>query len=182
MKNKTQSGIVRLLILLALLVGIPSAAWAQNVNQWWSTVATTGEVDEANQGVIDYNTPIATIKSTAPNPTTVTLRYQVSPVDGLFFAGCKQLRVRYRDDGAGARVQVFLRRVDITTGAMITHLSFDSNLFPQAAAFQTQIGPCGNFAFDWMRYSYWVEAVMSKSLAQDVPGKPGLEAVQIIPD
>jgi hypothetical protein len=183
MKNRTRhSRIVRLLILLALLIGIPSAASAQNVNQWWSTVATTGEVDESNQGVIDYSGPFATIKPTAPNPTTVTLRYQVSPVDGLFFAGCKRLRVRYRDDGAGAQVRVFLRRTDILAGGTITHLTFDSNLFAQAAGYQTQVGPCGNFVFDWTRYSYWIEAFMTKSLVQNTPGLPGLQVVQIIPD
>ncbi|HEX8650925.1 MAG TPA: hypothetical protein VF708_08780 [Pyrinomonadaceae bacterium] len=183
MKNIIRSSsIVRLLVLVALLIGVPSVAWAQNVNQWWSTVATTGEVDESNQAVIDYNGPFATIKPAAPNPTTVVLRYQVSPVDGLFFAGCKQLRVRYRDDGPGATVKVALRRTDIIAGGTITHLTFDSNLFPQAAGFQTQIGPCANFVFDWTRYSYWIEVSMVKTLNQNTPGLPGLQVVQIIPD
>lgn len=185
MRNLVQRGLLALrLTLFALLACLPFSVSAQNAGQPWSTVATAGEADEASEPLVAYGATLATIKPAGGSVTPaaqVILRYTVPPVDGLFFNGCKALRVRFRDDGLGATVLLNLKRTEIATGATANLLTFASNNFAVAAGFQTQTGTCANFTFDFNRFSYWIEATMTRSVFGDPPttGNPGLSIIQI---
>jgi hypothetical protein len=185
MRNPVQRGKHAFrLALFAVLVCLPVSLSAQNAAQPWSTVATAGEADEASQPLVLYGATLATIRPAGGSVTPaaqVILRYTVPPVDGLFFNGCKALRVRFRDDGLGSTVLLYLKRTEISTGATANVLTFASNNFAAAAGFQTQIGPCVNLTFDFNRFSYWIEATMTRSVFGEPPttGNPGLSIIQI---
>jgi hypothetical protein len=172
--------VVRLLFLVTLLIGIHATARAQNVSQLWSTVGSTGEPDDIGRTFIQYDGPtafIATASIQGP-PTVGTLRYQITPVDGLFFNGCKALKVRFRDQGEGANIKVYLRRTDIDAGGMSNLIIFNSDQFAAATGFQSQRSGCLNITFNFARYSYWIEVVLTQS---DRSLSPALQMVQIVP-
>jgi hypothetical protein len=168
-----------LLLLTIFLFSVPAQVRAQNSSQYWSTVATTGEVDESSQTIIDYDGSVASIKTTAPSVSTVTVRYRVTPVHGLFFGDCKALKVRFRDDGNAAEVKLYLKKIDISSGAITTVLGFDSVLYPAMAGWQTQIGTCQPVTFDFANSAYWIEAIMTRYVRGGVQGNPGLQVIQI---
>ena len=172
------------LALLAVFACLPLSVSAQNVGQPWSTIASAGEADDASQSLVDYSASFASIKSTAPSQSVVVLRYNVVPVDGIFYSSgsgvCKMLRVRFRDDGDGARVVVTLKRTTISNGATVNMLTFDSNSFAPSANYQTQVSLCtNNVFFDFKQNSYWIEATLSRFPVETVVGKPGLQIIQI---
>lgn len=172
------------LALLSVLACLPLSVAAQTSGpKPWSTIASAGEADEASQSLVDYSASFAAIKSTAPNQSTVVLRYNVVPVDGVFYSSsgvCKTLRVRFRDDGGGARVLVTLRRTTIATGATISLLTFDSDQFAPSANYQTQVSLCtNNIFFDFHQNTYWIEATLSRSLVETTVGRPGLQIIQL---
>lgn len=183
MRNLSQRRLAFQLALLTIFACLSLSVSAQNVGQPWSTAASAGEADEASQAIVEYNFNIATIKVNAPSPSTVVLRYNVVPVDGIFYSGsgkCKMLRVRYRDDGDGARVYVQIKRANIATGVISTMLTFDSNTLPASPNYQTQVSLCtNNVFFDFNQYNYWIEANLSRSVVANVAGKPGLQIIQI---
>ena len=185
MRNSGQRRRLFLRLALATVFAcLPLSVSAQNAGQPWSTVASAGEADEVSQPLVQYGANLATIRPAGGNVTPaaqVILRYTVPPVDGLFFNGCKALRVRFRDDGLGATVLVNLRRTDIATGATATVLSFASNNFAAAAGFQTQVGVCANLTFDYNRFTFWLEATMTRSVFGNPAqtGNPGLSIIQI---
>lgn len=183
MRNPGQRRRLFLLLVLAAFACLPLSVSAQNGAEPWSTVATTGEADEASQPYVVYGASIATINTPSasiPRAASVVLRYNVAPVDGLFFSGCKLLKVRFRDDGQGASILVYLKRTNIDTGANANILTFASNNFAAATGFQTQVGNCVNHTFDFSRYNYWIEATMTRSVFGDNQlGNPALQAIQI---
>ena len=181
MKTSTQRRQLTLLLILAtVLAGVPTTVCAQNSHQPWSTVATAGEPDESSQALVDYNGSSAYIKSSAPASSTVTIRYRVSPVDGLFFTSCKSLKVRFLDDGDAADIRIVLRQTNIDTGALSTPLTFNSVSFPGMRGFQTQYGLCVDFTFDFTVNTYYLEVVMTRSAGpHNVRGNVGLQIMQI---
>jgi hypothetical protein len=89
------------------------------------------------------------------------------------------LQVRFRDNGANARVIVHLRQYNLNTGVITTPLTLDSNAFPAAASSQVQRvnSTCfaGNF-FDFQNNAYFIEAQLIKSAAG---GDPVLAIIRI---
>lgn len=166
--------LLRLLILVACF--IPANVWAQNVGQPWSTVGSTGEADDT--ALVAYDGPTALLPSGSGVPHTALLRYQIAPVDSLFFNGCKALKVRFRDEGTAASVKVALKRTSIETGGTVNMLVFNSDLSPAATGFQNQMSGCLNFNFNFGLYSYWLEASLRKT---QQTASPALQFIQIVP-
>jgi hypothetical protein len=176
MKITTVSiNLVRLLILAAVFVGIPANAWAQTPSNTWSTVGSTGEADDTAQ--ISYDGPTAFLASGSGVPHTTLIRYQITPVDGLFFNGCKALKVRFRDEGSAASVKVALKRTNIDTGGTVNMIVFNSDLSAPAAGFQNQVTGCRVFNFNFSLYSYWLEASLSKTQQS---ASPAIQLIQIV--
>jgi hypothetical protein len=162
-------------VLILLIGGIFSPVSAQTP---WTAVGSTGTTDNTDIGNVLFTTSIASISPTAPERVTVTLRYNVVGVDGLSFTEGFLFTFRFKDNGAGARVVLSLRKVDIKTGITETIGTLDSNDYPPSASFQTQSEFSTNTVFDFTNNAYYVEAELRKR----TPGSfPALMAITISP-
>jgi len=121
---------------------------------------------------------------------TVNLRYNVLPVHDLIKpldpaapGQCRQLLVRFLDNGSAARVYVTLRRMDVRTGQITTLLTFDSNTVAASSSFQRRGGFCNAFEFDFADAQddagsgvYYIEVQLIKTSSA---GNPGVSAISI---
>ena len=193
-----------LLILATIIAGSPSAAYAQNSwfgYQMWTTVGSAGTVDVQDLPIVAYDGPIASLIPNAPDYSSLDMRYNVVPVEGLYVGipsfqlGCLRLRVRYRDEvnaGSALRkapeitVLVKLKSMNLSTGAVTTLLTFNSNDFNAAPGFQTQVSNCDVIRFHFGENAYWIEAQLTHGRVsilgygqQPAPEPAALAAVQI---
>jgi len=189
--------VVSVLLVVGTVLGDVPAVWAWYL---WATVGSAGTVDEADTNIVWLGgseavglLPIGTpnhggtvgIKSNAPLPATLNIRYNVVMGDvlGLFDA---KLRVRYVDNGSGARVIVRLKQYDLDTGEISVMTDFDSNTFPQIApvvspinprsGFQRQEGPCRGRWFNPNKFVYFIDAELIKT---DASGEPVLGVIEV---
>jgi hypothetical protein len=175
------------LALAVLLALLNTQAAAQDAYKIWTTVASTGTVDEADLGKIAFSGPFANFSAGAAAASRAFIRYNVTAVDGLFAqAGpltWPSLIVSYRDNGPDARVQVFLREYDFLS-AQVTpqkQILFDSDLYAPANGYQTRtVGNCGFFDdFDFVPnnqtvHAYFIEVLLYRASYDGNPGLGGL--------
>ncbi len=170
------------LLLLAVSFGTASA---QDAYKIWTTVASTGTVDESDASEIAFSGPFATFGNSVSGPARSIIRYNVVAVDGLFAqAGplsWPNLIVNYRDDGADARVVVYLREYEFGANpmnpALNTRIVFDSDLYPTSNEYQTRnTGNCGQFNnFEFVPNNqnvraYFLEVHLIRNSANGNPG------------
>ena len=146
----------------------------------WTSVGSAGVVDESDSNEHMFLRGTANIKSTAPASTTVVLRYNVVSTGDLNNGGIdKGMSVRFRDNGAFARVKLYLKSYNINSGVTRTLLSFDSNHVGSSGTYQKRFvndGCSSNIRFDFRNHAYYVEAYLSRTNRQ---GKPSLGIIQI---
>ena len=174
-----------LTLILILLTSVLVLAQTPDSAKIWTAAATTGAVDESSLGTVVFTDALATL--TPPAPATGTIRYSVVAVDGLFGnltpTSWPELVIRYRDNGQFSRVYARLREHILSgpqAGQTNTLITFDSDLYPISAAFQTRtIGNCG--VFPGFRFTdppairvYYVEVELSKSGTAGLPALAGL--------
>ena len=172
------------LLLLSLNV---TPALAQDGYKIWTSVASTGTVDEVDQGEIAFTGPFAAFSPAALPQANAVIRYNVTAVDGLFTAPgplwWPSFIVNYRDNGPQARVVAVLREYDFLT-AQVTpfkQVLFDSDLHAQSNDYQTRtVGNCGNFGtFDFVPnnqtvHAYFIEVYLTRTNTIGNPGLGGL--------
>jgi hypothetical protein len=113
-------------------------------------------------------------------PAALDLRYNVVSVPGLLEPDAWGIRARLQDNGDQAQVILYLKKVDLNTGAEHTLITLDSNASPASSGFQTlATHDCQGvyFAFDFDNNAYFVHAVLTKTGAA---GNPGLHAIQLV--
>lgn len=159
---------------LATVLALCGTALAAQANIW-TTVGSTGVVDDTDTGIVEFINGEARVRAVAPAGSLLNLRYNVVQLPGFDGPGSYTLRVRFRDNGAGARVQVNLRRYN-TTGTTTQVAGFDSNAFPAAVGYQTR-ERCINVDWDFNAGAYFLDVEMAKSAAA---GTPGLATVQLV--
>jgi hypothetical protein len=128
---------------------------------------------------------LVTLDPSAPASTQAVIRYNVVAVDVLLASHDGYLlAVRFRDNGAEARVRVFLREYNLNTGVTTTRMTFDSDNLssPSPASIQFQTRPatiCSpDWHFDFVNKAYYIEAYLSRTSAN---GAPGLAAIRLGP-
>ncbi len=162
----------QLCLALAALAALSAPARAQA--HIWTATGSTGAVDEADLDKIHIAGDKVTLTAT-PAGTTAVIRYNVVAVDGLFApltpTSWPALTVRYNDDGPGERLVARLKEYDLTTGAIVTRITFDSDLYPPQADYQTRgIGNCGVFSeFDFTSKAYFIEVELTNISGVDRP-------------
>jgi hypothetical protein len=167
--------LLQLLLVVALVVGSVSVTAAQ-----WTTVGSTGSVDEGDLATSDMSGFQVRIRSAATLPAAVVVRYNVVAAEGVMGGNGIVLNARYRDNGPGAHILAVLRQVNITTGVTTTLLTFDSNSFAQLPGFQAQgVSDCGP-VFDFSTSAYFVETTITKASADGAPALQALQAGFII--
>lgn len=178
-------------LFLVLSAALTTSAAAQDGYKIWTSVASTGTVDESAADNIMFGGPYASFKNTVAGPTRAVIRYNVTAVDGLFAqAGplsWPALSVNYKDDGADARVVVYLREYEFganpASPALNTRIVFDSDLYPPSNEYQTRnIGNCGEFHdFQFVPDNQNIRAYfLEVNLVRDsAHGNPGLGALAL---
>jgi len=157
----------------------------------WTTVGSAGSVTAKDlaqvrleDGVIalghDLAPPAAgptADPSAAFPPVTAVVRYNVTPVDGLFFPPPPaeyhyQLQVCYR-----GVVRARLVQVALADGAENDLLHFDSTAYPPAHTFVANVATTteSSTPMDFVNFAYYVEATLSASAI--VVGNPAEIAV-----
>jgi hypothetical protein len=159
---------VPLLALLTLAVA-GHLAPARAATRFWTAAGSTGTVDEADTGLVAFSGANATFKASATG--SAVLRYNVVAVDDLFspFQGM-YMTVRFRDNGADARVLVRLRRFDVVAGTTATLITVDSNAFGASSSWQVREGDNCAALFSFGIGLYYVEVEMTKSTTDGAPG------------
>jgi hypothetical protein len=198
----------RLAIAVCFLFWTLGGAQAQtpDINKIWTTVGSDGTIDEIDVGKVFFegavvqmgrvpvNTPLGK-KSTlvAQTPVSAVIRYNVAPVDGLFFPttpGCQpgtgvscqgiRLLLRYLATGGNSRVSARLIEVDLANGAETVRLTFKSSDFAAADSYQLQSSAdCGpRWRFDFTRKAYYVEATLTGSRITGF-GAAGIQMIKV---
>jgi hypothetical protein len=152
------------------------AAGAAHAQMSWTTVGSTGVVDDADTGIVDFVLGEARVKSTAVAGSQLNLRYNIVALPGFAGPGQYLMRVRFRDIGADANVRLDLRRVQ-SNGASTLLTTFDSNTYPANAGYQTQ-QKCVGVSWDFAGSAYYVDAALTKS---GNLGTPALALIQLVP-
>lgn len=172
LSNKSPK-LVALLFFAALLVTFNSmTALAQSTDYWTTAGSASASEDEANPAKPTYTNQTAAINA---GPTgAYNLRYSVTAVDGLFNTAANGfMRVRVRDNGAGANVSVVLRRSNLAAGGIETITTFDSDSIGAGSGFQTPANVTFNHAFDFTNYVYWLDVTLNRIDESGVPGFAG---------
>ncbi len=155
----------------ALLAG---AAHAQS--NPWTTVGSAGTVDDTDTGIVDFFNGEARVRAVAAADSVLNLRYNVIGLPGFDGPGSYDWRVRFRDNGSSARVQLNLRRYNHNNGASTALAAFDSNNFGAAAGYQTQTR-CISVDWDFNAGPHYIEATLTKSGAA---GTPAVGTIQLV--
>lgn len=152
------------------------AAGAAHAQVSWTTVGSTGVVDDADIGMFDFVLGEARVKSTAVAGSQLNLRYNIVALPGFSGPGQYLMRVRFRDIGADANVRLDLRRVQ-SNGSSTLLSTFDSNSYPANASYQTQ-QKCVGVSWDFAGSAYYIDAALTKS---GNTGAPALALIQLVP-
>jgi hypothetical protein len=150
--------VVRALLVALLAVGPVAVARADAVpGMLWTSVGSTGTVDEADLGIVLLDGPVAQHAGAAGQ--VVNIRYNVVAVDGLS-AVAIFLAASFRDTGASGRVILTLKRYSFVTAITENLLTLDSNAFPAQVGFQTrEVGDgCATSGFNFNQYAYFIDA------------------------
>jgi len=160
----------------------------------WTTVGSAGTLDHTDlakvslhQSVVQlgvellppppvaHNAATAGLFSAAVPTQQAVVRYNVTPVDGMFPAVTPAfawaLRLRYR-----GRVTARWIEVDLATGTETQLVQFDSNAFPASQSFQVQAAFTAFRPVDFVKKAYYVEATLVAPLL--IVGHPA--AISII--
>jgi hypothetical protein len=177
------------------------------VEKVWTTVGSAGTADETAAGKIFFDhsvvqmgrlvisqTPAGKRALILPQTQSAVIRYNVTPVDGLFTQkqqsctgqSCPALKLtlRFLRAGSSARVVANLIEVDLATGVETVRLTFNSNTFPAADRYQVKSGPssCGpDFLFDFKRKAYYIEATLTGSSIA-IGSAAGIQMIKIETD
>lgn len=161
-------------------------------SQVW--VGSTGA--PANPSRVTLNGAAAYVPASLTSGTAV-LHYSVLPVRDLAQplapGTCRQLFVRYLDNGPDARVTVELKQLKVFTGAVSTLLTFDSNAQPTTSntAFLEGTTSCFAFDFNWAdtqdnalglaSSAYYFEVKLQKSASDGVAAVREFHLVTFVP-
>jgi len=161
-----------------------------NVDKVWTTVGSAGTLDEASvgkvffdHGVVQMGRTVGGVLTTAkgaaiaPQTQSAVIRYNVTPVDGLFTlraapcivqpgGGCAfyGLTLRCLAAGSNAKVVADLIEIDLATGAETVRLTFKSS--PTSNRYEVQFGDSNlgpDFSFDFISKAYYIEATLTAS-------------------
>lgn len=142
----------------------------------WTTVGSAGVVDEADTAIVEFLLGEARVPAAAPANSVLNLRYNIVSLEGFAGPGQYVMVVRFRDNGAAARVRLDLRQYN-ATGTNSLLASFDSNDYAAAVGYQTR-SECILVDWDFDQGPFFIEAALTKSA---VGGQPALGIIQLIP-
>jgi hypothetical protein len=175
------------------LTALAGAAQAQGPTPTaiWNAIGNTAAVDEGDLSIYQFHDTGSVAIRESVSTGTLDLHYNVPglahvevappPVDPEGHGHCVALRAVVRDTGAGARVVVRLKQLDLFRGTGVTTLgTIDSNTSGLASTEYHRFEKClslpHDFQFEYGQFVYFIEAQLIKSAAT---ANPGLKAVSV---
>ena len=154
----------------------------------WQAIGATGTPDETSVSrILMQDNGWAEIRPEIAS-TSVKLRYNIPPVDGLKgspedYLGY-ELRAHARDNGPAARVIITIKEMQWLTGTIRILAQIDSDLFePRAETYWGggYLRDAGGIMkhFRPYHYAYWAEVQLIKTAPE---GRPGIQALAIYID
>lgn len=193
-----------LFLVIALLAFGTAVAQAPDKDRLWTTVGSAGTLDEADTGKVFFDhgkvqmgqvlagsttgAAASTKAAVITQARTAVIRYNVTPVDGMFPPPVSfpnsvgmQLRLRFLDTGARARVVAKLVEVDLLNGSETALVTFDSNGSGIPASNNYQVKEAGNCdrRFDFIRKAYYIEASLTVTNDTIAGNAAGIEIIKI---
>jgi hypothetical protein len=168
-----------LIVSAVVTLACVPAASAQDI---WTASGVTGTVDPADAHLATFNGTGSVSMRSSIASGTLDIRFPMHSLGTVGLSDCMMLRARLRDTGAGARVLVRFVALDITTGERTSLGQIDSNTVTppadprQYALYQRCINVDKFAPFDFIFFTYYVEAQLIKTAAA---ANPGLMAVQV---
>jgi hypothetical protein len=160
----------------------------------WTTVGSAGTLSATDLAKVTLDNAVITLgvdvappvglaaqdPSVVLPPRTAVVRYNVTPVDGLFPVDDMGLVTRFHyvlQLTYRGRVRARLVQFDLSSGTEKDLLQFDSASFAPAHRFATNGGTtrCDSAVMDFVNFAYYVEATLSASAI--VVGNPAEIAV-----
>ena len=185
-----------------VFLAINAQAQTADVDKNWTTVGSTGTLDEKSIGKVFFDHSKVQMGRVAgptnPNPSLVSttdsavIRYTVTAVDSFFAPRtCRtntalnsldvRLTLRYLAAGGG-RVVAKLLEVDLSTGREKALLTFDSTgpgLSPSDNYQVQSISVCGRpWNFDFQNKAYYIEATLTGNSIAALTAA-GIQTIQI---
>jgi hypothetical protein len=153
-----------------------SAAADIKTYQYWSTVGSTGVVDETDVGLVKFSGPAALFRSTAPAAARAVLRYNVTANPNLDQIGSGFIGARFRDNGEAGRVLIKLKQAPYNSNETTTLLTLDSNDYASNNAYQYRnvFSDPGDLNLDFEANFYFIEVTLTRSSGE---GKPALRGM-----
>ncbi|MEA2342608.1 MAG: hypothetical protein QOF63_777 [Thermoanaerobaculia bacterium] len=161
----------------------------------WTTAGSAGTVDETDvskvfldHAIVQSGHPIGGVSTAAAQATPVlrpttsaVIRYNITPVEGLFVSGGMALQVRYLDVGSDARVVVKVIQVDMASGLEKVRVTFDSNTATASTGYTVGgAEECVATRFDFIKNGYYVEATLTRSSVV-ANSAAGIQLIKITP-
>ena len=148
-----------------------------NLTGWTTSGANGATEDESNPVRPTYTNFTASANPGSPAGTYI-LRYNIPATGNLTTTGAlnTRLKVRFRDDGANARVIVNVIRAGIFGGVGSLGTVFDSDTYTPGSGFQLQEILMPAITFDFTQNIYWLEVTMIKT---DPLSQPGFGSAQL---
>jgi hypothetical protein len=166
----------------------------------WTTVGSDGTVDETDVSKLFFNNSVVQTGQTLvnqaasvsilalPQAQSAVIRYNVTPVDGLFFdSGTPFMQLRYLSTGSQAQVLARLIEVDLQTGLETVRLTFNSSAFPASNIYHVQqVYAAGGYIgclnpswhFDFVNKAYYISAKLSRSTLV-VNSSAGIQMIKV---
>lgn len=145
---------------------------------YWTMIGAAGLPDEVDFNIVVYTGAIASIDPAAGASSNVVLRYPVTTNANLTSNEPDPfLYVRYRDNGAGARVIAYLKEFDLLTGTTVTRMTLNSDQYAANNGYQARfVTPTTSFSFDFSRKAYWVDVILTRTNSS---GNPAIAMVMV---
>ena len=161
-----------LIVLTVLCASMP----VLGIGGLWTTVGSAGTPDDASRNVVNFTGTVAEVKQTFSG--TVRMRYNVDQTDLDGYPVL--LNVRYRDNGARARVIVLLKQHNFTTGNVTDVLSFDSDGGQPSNDFQVgSAESCtltDSVSLNFSENAYYIEIELRRTGGS---GNPGVSQIRL---
>ncbi|HZS04171.1 MAG TPA: hypothetical protein VFD58_04995 [Blastocatellia bacterium] len=162
-------------LLLLAAASVPAFAQA-DVYGAWTSVGSTGTVDEADAANVGFN---ATQVYLTAGATSATIRYNVTATSNLFFGLNKTLVVRAFKPNADSRIIINLLKQDLNSGAVVGIGGMDSGAqmaWIASPSFQVRSTPLLASQFDFLRNSYYIEVQLIRTAPT---GDPRVSMLQV---
>lgn len=148
----------------------------------WTTVGSTGTVDDADISIYSVSGPYLKIKDDASLPAKLNVRYNVESAAQLLWSDRPGMKIRYKDNNENAHVVLRLIEINLDSGNQTTILYFNSKDYPENNSYQNRfVSNCYGSKFDFQKNAYYIEAILTKKESNiSTAGDPGLQTIQVI--